>query len=948
MQPNNIDFPMRLPVIVEEDNFSYPFSIVPIFTHDEKNIKAANKALDKNDLVFVCCGRDASEITQIPNEIITQNQPQTKNTSNDMPSGAKSNIDSIKNDSAKSSATSIEMLDISPLKMPFFDVGVIGTIMRKVHLPDGRVKLLFQGLTKGRILSVQKGECYEALVDIISYKECSFAQVEAMSKVLREKVQNLANISQVLLPPDLLKSIEETGEPNRMIDLVASSIRLKKEQAYKLFRSDDIEERLLLLIDFVSQEIQIQKLQKEIKTRVHNKMEQTNREYFLKEQLRQIQKELGIDKQRDEEIQQYEKKLESIKPHLNKEAYKEIKKQISRLSKMHQESGDANILQNYVEWVLEIPFGKYAKESLSIKNVQKQLDLDHFSLLKPKERIVEYFAVKELIAKKEKEAQKESAKKTKNAKSNGDFSLDSVKNQQDKNAQESNDSNDSKNSVLESIKDRIYNPSNDSNLGSSDVGDEGDGDYEDKEQDISSKLPKSDTKEKGTILCFYGPPGVGKTSLANSIATAIGRELVRIALGGLEDVNELRGHRRTYIGAMPGRITQGLIEAKQMNPVIVLDEIDKVARGVRGDPTSVLLEILDPEQNVAFRDYYNNFSIDLSQVIFIATANDIGNIPPPLRDRMEFIAISSYTPQEKEQIALKYLIPQELKKHALSQKEIEFTKEAIKTLIERYTREAGVRNLRRVIASIMRKVATKILTQSNYQKIKLTPRLIPDFIDKIVYEIDPASKVARVGIINGLAWTSVGGDVLKIEAIKLKGKGGLSLTGSLGDVMKESAKIAHSVVKVLFDEKKIESLESKDGKKTKKSSKVQKDSKDSSEDLPFYSRYDIHLHLPEGAVPKDGPSAGIAMACVIASILCDKPISGEIAMTGELTLSGDVLAIGGLKEKLIAAHKAGIKKALIPTKNYERDLGDIPKEVLNSLQIIPVKNIDEVFKQVFG
>ena len=923
---------MRLPVIVEEDNFSYPFSIVPIFTHDEKNIKAANKALDKNDLVFVCCG--TNEITEIPSEITGQHQTQnlatTKNTSNDLPSGAKSNIDS-----AKSSA-SIEMLDnISTLKIPFFDVGVIGTIMRKVHLPDGRVKLLFQGLTKGRILSVQKDECYEALVDIISYKECSFAQVEAMSKVLREKVQNLANISQVLLPPDLLKSIEETGEPNRMIDLVASSIRLKKEQAYKLFRSDDIEERLLLLIDFVSEEIQIQKLQKEIKTRVHNKMEQTNREYFLKEQLRQIQKELGIDKQRDEEIQQYEKKLESIKPHLNKEAYKEIKKQISRLSKMHQESGDANIIQNYLEWVLEIPFGKYAKESLSIKNVQKQLDLDHFSLLKPKERIVEYFAVKELIAKKEKEAQKELAKKAGNAKS----SKDSTKNPNAKNAK------DSKDFVLEFIKDTIYHPSKDSSLDSSDSSDEGE---EDKELEIPSKLPKSDTKEKGTILCFYGPPGVGKTSLANSIATAIGRELVRIALGGLEDVNELRGHRRTYIGAMPGRITQGLIEAKQMNPVIVLDEIDKVARGVRGDPTSVLLEILDPEQNVAFRDYYNNFSIDLSQVIFIATANDIGNIPPPLRDRMEFIAISSYTPQEKEQIALKYLIPQELKKHALSQEEIEFTKEAIKTLIERYTREAGVRNLRRVIASIMRKVATKILTQSNYQKIKLTPKLIPDFIDKIVYEIDPASKVARVGIINGLAWTSVGGDVLKIEAIKLKGKGGLSLTGSLGDVMKESAKIAHSVVKVLLDEKKLESLESKEGKKSKKSSKIQKDSKDFNEDLPFYSRYDIHLHLPEGAVPKDGPSAGIAMACVIASILCEKPVSGDIAMTGELTLSGDVLAIGGLKEKLIAAHKAGIKKALIPTKNYERDLGDIPKEVLNSLQIIPVKNIDEVFKQVFG
>lgn len=898
MQPSNIDFPMRLPVIVEEDNFSYPFSIVPIFTHDEKNIKAATKALDKNDLVFVCCAKEPNDMQQVAQNITKES---SQKSSTEKSSLIATNIADKPTTMPKPdvipSGESVDTLDkIAKHQMPFFDVGVIGTIMRKVHLPDGRVKLLFQGLTKGRILSLQKGECYEALVDIISYKECSFAQVEAMSKVLREKVQNLANISQVLLPPDLLKSIEETGEPNRMIDLVASSIRLKKEQAYKLFRSDDIEERLLLLIDFVSEEIQIQKLQKEIKTRVHNKMEQTNKEYFLKEQLRQIQKELGIDKQRDEEIEQYEKKLESIKPYLNKEAYKEIKKQISRLSKMHQESGDANILQNYVEWVLEIPFGKYAKESLSIKNVQKQLDLDHYSLIKPKERIVEYFAVKELLAQKA-QAQSKEHTKSESKITKKDSSLEASKNSS--------------------------------------------------QDDSEAREEKDSTKEKGTILCFYGPPGVGKTSLANSIAKAVGRELVRIALGGLEDVNELRGHRRTYIGAMPGRITQGLIEAKQMNPVMVLDEIDKVARGVRGDPTSVLLEILDPEQNVAFRDYYNNFSIDLSQVIFIATANDIGAIPPPLRDRMEFIAISSYTPQEKEQIALKYLIPQELKKHGLGSEEIEFGKEAIKTLIERYTREAGVRNLRRVIASIMRKVATKILTQPNYKKIRLTPKLIPDFIDKIVYEIDPASKAARVGIINGLAWTSVGGDVLKIEAIKLKGKGGLSLTGSLGDVMKESAKIAHSVVKVLLDENKLKP-KSKKTTKTQSAKESKKESKDSSGDMPFYSKFDIHLHLPEGAVPKDGPSAGIAMACVIASILCDKAISGEIAMTGELTLSGDVLAIGGLKEKLIAAHKAGIKRALIPSKNYERDLSDIPKEVLDSLQIIPVKNIDEVFAQVFA
>ena len=816
------NFPAVIPVIIEEETFIYPFTIAPIFLYDEDNMKAANKALEQNDLIFVCCAK---------------NNPESSNEDN------------------------------------FYDVGVIGTIMRKVSLPDGRVKLLFQGITKGKILSIESKNPIEAMVEVIAYKDYHLDKVEAMMKVLRERVQALANISQVF-PPDLLKTIDDNNEPNRVIDLIASTLRLKKDQSYKLFASDDVEERLMMLIDFVSEEIQIQNLQKEIKSRVHNKMEQTNREYFLKEQLRQIQKELGIDKQRDEEIEQYQNKLESIKGFLNEDAYKEIQKQIARLSRMHQDSGDANILQNYVEWVLEIPFGQYAKERLSIKNVRKQLDLDHYSLQKPKERIVEYFAVRELLAQQQKSSKKQDSK------------------------------------------------SSNENLDSGNSNDKTD-----------KKLSSEKASGKGTILCFYGPPGVGKTSLANSIAKAIGRPLVRIALGGLEDVNELRGHRRTYIGAMPGRIVQGLIEAKEMNPVMVLDEIDKVSRGVRGDPTSVLLEILDPEQNVAFRDYYTNFSVDLSQVIFIATANDITTIPAPLRDRMEFISVSSYTPQEKEQIAFKYLIPQELKEHGLSTKELDFSKESIKVLIEKYTREAGVRNLRRVLASIMRKVTTQILENPKFKPIKLTPKMIPEFLDKIVFEIDPTQKKPRIGVVNGLAWTSVGGDLLKIEAIKLLGKGQLTLTGSLGDVMKESAHIAHSVVKVLFDNGELALSKSK--KQTTKSKKI-----DFAKSI--YNQYDIHLHVPEGATPKDGPSAGIAMACVIASILCEKPIRGDIAMTGELTLSGDVLPIGGLKEKLIAAHKAGVKQVLIPVKNFERDLVEIPDEVKKDLKITSVRTIQEV------
>lgn len=795
------DFPIVMPLVIEDELFIYPFMIAPLFISDESNIKAADKAIKGNSLIFISSTR-------------------------------------------------------SDDNQAFYDVGVIGSIMRKVALPDGRVKLLFKGLYRGKILKVIKSskEPLSVEVDRIYYKEYDEIKMNALLEVLREKVRHLANLDGHF-PPDLLKSIEENSEPNRIVDLIASAMRLSKNQAYTLFAKDDVEERILGLIDYIIEETQAQKLQKEIKNKVHNKMEQVNKEYFLKEQLKQIQKELGTDNTRDEEMEQYLQKLNSLKPFMGENAYKEVHKQIKRLSRMHQDSGDANILQNYVEWVLEIPFGVYAKQKLSIQKVAKQLDMDHYSLEEPKERIVEYFAVKELIAKRESTQAKQTKKSEKK---------------------------DNK---------------------------------------------KEERSEKGTILCFYGPPGVGKTSLANSIAKAIKRKLVRIALGGLEDVNELRGHRRTYIGAMPGRIIQGLIEAKEMNPLIVLDEIDKVGRSYRGDPTSVLLEILDPEQNHAFRDYYTNFDVDLSQAIFIATANDISTIPAPLRDRMEFIAISSYTPQEKYEIAKKYLIPQELKKHGLSQNEINISAIALKQVIEKYTREAGVRSLRHKIAQIMRKSAILILKGS--ESVSITPKNLNEFLDKIVFEISPADKQHSVGVVNGLAWTSVGGDVLKIEAIKIKGKGALTLTGSLGEVMKESAHIAHSVVKVLLDNKFL---------------KQKSHSNKTSLKTPIYQSYDIHLHVPEGATPKDGPSAGIAMACVIASILTDSKINASVAMTGELTLQGKVLAIGGLKEKLIAAHKAGIQRAIIPQKNYERDLKDIPKEVQQKLEIIGVSDIQEVLK----
>ncbi|BCZ18960.1 ATP-dependent protease La [Helicobacter sp. NHP19-012] len=788
-------FPSVVPVIVEEDSFMYPFMIVPIFINSEANIRAANKAAqERNDLIFVSCAKTNSNTTD---------------------------------------------------KDKFYDVGVIGSIVRKVVLPDNRMKILFQGICKGRILNIESTDPLEAMVDVITYKEQDSDKINAVVDILKEKVGSLANISQ-LFPPDLLKAIEDNNDPNRIVDLVASALRLKKDQAYTLFASDDTEERLLGLIDLVMEEIKTQKLQKEIKSKVHSKMEQVNKEYFLKEQLKQIQKELGIDKQRDEEIQEYFQKLSAIEPFITKEVHKEIKKQIERLSRVHQDSSDVGILQNYIEWVLDIPFGQYSDKKLSIKEVEKQLNADHYSLEKPKERIVEYFATMELM-----------------------------------------------------------------------------------------RLRKQENKEtKGTILCFYGPPGVGKTSLANSIAKAIERPLVRIALGGLEDVNELRGHRRTYLGSMPGRIVQGLIEAKKMDCVMVLDEIDKVDKSMRGDPASALLEILDPEQNTSFRDYYTNFNIDLSKIIFIATANDISTIPPPLKDRMEFISVSSYTPQEKEQIAINYLIPQELKKHALKPSEVMFTPEAVQLIIEKYTREAGVRGLRRTIATIMRKCAKNIVNnqedgKKRNRKTTITPEKIPDFLEKIVFEIDPVDKEDALGIVNGLAWTSVGGDVLKIESVKIKGKGNLKLTGSLGEVMKESAQIAHSVVKTLLDEEVLIAKKKRPKEKDKEKEKI-------------YNLYDIHLHVPEGATPKDGPSAGITMATSIASILCEKKVRSDVAMTGELTLSGRVLPIGGLKEKLIASFKAGIKTALIPEKNYQRDLKDIPKEVQEHMEIKAVQTIEDV------
>lgn len=787
-----------LPVFIESDLFLYPFMITPLFLNTKADLDTVELAMEKGLQILV-----------LP----------SKNNANVGFDGC-------------------------------YSAGVVGNILRKSTINDGRIKILFQGQSKGKVVKEVSQIPLLAEVELISENPLETHKKEALLNVLKEKLRALSKTNR-LISADLLRTVDDSDDLSRVCDIICSALKMRKEVAFEFFMECDLENKVIKLSDYIDGEIEANKLQKEIKSKVHSKIDKVNKEYFLKEQLKEIQKELGGDSSRDEELEEYKKRLAKKKDFMGEDAYKEINKQIERLSRMHPDGSEASMTQGYLDWALDVPFEKLSHADLSVSMVASQLDRDHYGLKKPKERIVEYFGLRELLEKRKCEA------------------------------------------------------------------------------------------NKGTILCFVGPPGVGKTSLANSISKALKRKLVRIALGGLEDVNELRGHRRTYIGAMPGRIVQGLIEAKTMNPVVVLDELDKLARSYRGDPTAVLLEILDPEQNSKFRDYYLNFNIDLSKIVFIATANEVAPIPAPLRDRMEFIQLNSYTPQEKMEIFKRYLLPQELANHGLKATEISINKQATEAIIEEYTRESGVRNLRRQLASILRKSALKILenTQSSDEKaykVSITPKNLSEFLDKKVYEINPAPKSDMVGIVNGLAWTSVGGDVLRIEAIRIKGSGKLEITGQLGDVMKESAQIARSLIKTLIDS----------GKLKVPTALLRKD-KDG-EFLAVYDSYDLHIHVPEGATPKDGPSAGITMSTAIASIFSDRSVRHDVAMTGEITLSGEVLPIGGLKEKLIAAFKAKIKTALIPAKNYERDLADIPDEVKNGMEIISVNTIADVLKHALN
>lgn len=764
----------ELLVISNIDNFLYPFMIAPIIVKDIPTIEAIQNY-------------ESDEIIIVP----------SKNESKD-----------IKN---------------------LFKAGVVGNILRVVNLDDGSIKVLFQGSYKAIVSEFKKDKNFGiiAVCEPIVMESLSSKERLALHEIILEYLEDVVKQDQNIIPYELLKTIEETNDLDKCIDLVANICKIEKKELFELFINPSVKDRAIKLIDILKKRTEMLKYNKKLKKEVNAKLEKTNKDYFLRQQLKQIQAELGDIAQKDEEIEKYNKLLEKKKPYISSNAYKEIKKQIQKLARQGQDTSESAVLQTYIETVLEIPFEVCKEEPFSYEDLKQELAKNHYGLKEPKERIEEFFATKTILKERK-------------------------------------------------VKDSIR-----------------------------------------TILCFVGPPGVGKTSLAISISKALKKTMHRVALGGLEDINELKGHRRTYVGAMPGRIVQGFIDAKTMNVLFVLDEIDKLSSSYKGDPASVFLELLDPEQNDSFRDHYLNFDIDLSNVVFIATANDISRIPAALKDRMEIITLSSYTQVEKYHIAKEHLIKSELEKHAIKDNELVFKDDAIELMIEEYTREAGVRKLKEQIAKICRKFNKQML--DGKKKLTINKRNLDEFLEKKVYEQNKCDKEPIVGQINGLAYTSVGGDLLKIQAIMFDGKGGFELTGMLGDVMKESAKIALNVAKNYITLNKLAKV--------------------------AYDKKNIFLHAPDGATPKDGPSAGLAMVCVLTSCISGKKLRQDIAMTGEVDLLGNALPIGGLKEKLIAAYKAGVKEVFLPRKN-EQDLKEVPEEVKKALKITLVDKVEEILKKV--
>ena len=699
-----------------------------------------------------------------------------------------------------------------------YNVGVLANVLQLLKLPDGTVKVLVEGHARVKITEyLENDSFFEARAEYLSELPGDVTTVEALLRTVGDEFERYAKVRKNI-PEEALSAVGETTEPAKLADLVAGHLGIEVDRKQELLETLSVSERLEKVYGLMQGELSVLQVEKKIKTRVKSQMEKTQREYYLNEQMKAIQKELGDSEDGSNEVAELEAKIAETK--LSKEAREKAEGELKKLKNMSPMSAEATVVRNYLDWILALPWGTKSRVKKDLSRAQDILDADHYGLEKVKERIVEYLAV----------------------------------------------------------------------------------------QQRSAKL-------KGPILCLVGPPGVGKTSLGKSVAKATGREFIRISLGGVRDESEIRGHRRTYIGSMPGKIIQALKKAKTTNPLILLDEIDKMGQDFRGDPASAMLEVLDPEQNATFMDHYLEVEYDLSNVMFLTTSNSY-NMPGPLLDRMEIIPLSGYTEDEKREIAKQHLISKQVKNHGLKAKEFELTDEALTEVIRTYTREAGVRNLEREIAKVARKSLTKIVKKET-ESVTVTPENLDDFRGVAKYRYGLAEKEDQVGVVTGLAYTSVGGELLSIEALRLPGKGRMKTTGKLGDVMKESIEAASSYVRSISPQLGIKP--------------------------PRFDKWDIHVHVPDGATPKDGPSAGLAMVTGIVSVLTQIPVRKDIAMTGEVTLRGNATAIGGLKEKLLAALRGGIKTVLIPQEN-EKDLPDIPDNVKEGLEIIPVSHVSEVLK----
>ena len=705
-----------------------------------------------------------------------------------------------------------------PSSEGIYQVGVLANVLQLLKLPDGTVKVLVEGRSRVRILEyIDNPNFFEAKAALLTELPGDKMSVAALVRSVGEEFERYAKIKKNI-PEEALGAVSDTKEPAKLADLVSGHLGVEVAQKQDLLETLDVAERLEKIYGLMQGEMSVMQVEKKIKTRVKSQMERTQREYYLNEQMKAIQRELGDGEEGQSEVAELEERIR--KTALSKEARDKADAEVKKLKNMSPMSAEATVVRNYLDWMLSIPWGVKSRVKKDLGAAQKVLDADHFGLEKVKERIVEYLAV----------------------------------------------------------------------------------------QARSAKL-------KGPILCLVGPPGVGKTSLGRSVAKATGREFIRISLGGVRDESEIRGHRRTYIGSMPGKIIQAMKKAKTTNPLILLDEIDKMGQDFRGDPASAMLEVLDPEQNSTFSDHYLEVEYDLSNVMFITTANSY-NMPSPLLDRMEIIPLAGYTEDEKREIAKGHLVDKQMKNHGLKKTEFSITDPAMMEIIRTYTREAGVRNLEREIAKLSRKAVTEII-RGKSKSVEVTPERLEGYLGVKRYRYGLAELTDQVGVVTGLAWTSVGGELLSIEALKLPGKGRMKTTGKLGDVMKESIEAASSFVRSISPELGIKP--------------------------PVFEKIDIHVHVPEGATPKDGPSAGVGMVTSIVSVLTGIPVRKDIAMTGEVTLRGNVLAIGGLKEKLMAALRGGIKKVMIPEENA-KDLPEIPDNVKAGMEIIPVSHVREVLR----